>query len=255
MTTTEPSVKNVIGRLFKPSIAALRMITAGICLCGAATAGAPADQVQVKNPTPAADVSYRTENFAIPSQPLVTALDRFGEKTGIHIFYNSRLTQDIFSPGVSGRLSAEEALQKLLAGTPLVPVATGANSITLVLNPELATFATLRPVEAPVLALQTMRVEAPPAMDFRLFATTVRYSLLNALQKDPGLKARSFQAIVDVWVSPSGNIQNSELQLSTGNTEVDGAITKTVLHVVIGRSPPLGLPQPVHVKVLTAGVP
>jgi hypothetical protein len=204
---------------------------------------------------PKAATASQTLHFSIPSQSLVTVLDRFGEKTGIQFFYNSFLTKGLMSPGVAGNFTEEEALRKLLAGTPLTPAITGPKAITLILKPEFAVSAGIAPVHGPTLHLQTMRVEAPSPIDFQIYATTIRYSILNALQKDATLRSRRFRTVVDVWVSPTGHVRNSELQFFSGDAKVDLAITQVVEHVVIGRAPPLGLPQPVHVKVLSVGVP
>ncbi len=238
------------GRFIRPAWAVLLPAAAALCaLTPAYPAAQPANQSRVEAPASEVRISTPRFLFAIPPQPLVSALDRFGETANAHIFYNSRLTKNAMSPGATGSMSADDALRALLAGTPLAAVATGPQEFTLVLNPELAVLPSIDPVVAPVVALRTMRVEVPPANEYRLYASTVRYSVLNALQKDPTLNRRSIRVVVDVWLTPVGNIRHLELQVPTGDAKVDLSIVRTVRNVVIGLSPPLGLPQPIHVKV------
>lgn len=246
-------VKDCYKQLFGLCLAMLFPIAAMACLSAPIRAEALSDSSPGEMPKAAA--ASRTLHFSIPSQPLVTVLDRFGEKTGIQFFYNSLLTKGLMSQGVTGNFTEAEALRMLLAGTPLIPTITGPKAITLVLKPEFAVSADVAPIHGPTLHLPTMRVEAPSLTDFQIYATTIRYSILNALQKDATLRSRHFRTVVDVWVSPTGHVRNSELQFFSGDEKVDLAITQIVDNVVIGRSPPLGLPQPVHVKVLSVGVP
>ncbi|WEK45141.1 MAG: TonB-dependent receptor [Candidatus Andeanibacterium colombiense] len=58
-------------------------------------------------------------NFSIPVGPLSAALQAYSAQTGIQLVYSSSLVDGITSAGVSGRMSAAEALGRLLAGTGL----------------------------------------------------------------------------------------------------------------------------------------
>jgi hypothetical protein len=245
--------KSGIRPLFRSAWVVLFLIATAICFPKAIYAEeAYINDVPAKPAAPATEIASPTSYFTISPQPLVTALDHFGEKTGVHIFYSSRLTKGLVSLGATGFLTTNEALQMLLAGTPLSSVATGPNEITLVLNPELATSANIVPIRAPILPLHTMQVDVPSLADFRLYASTVQYSVLNALRTDPKLRGRRFRAIVDVWLSPAGNVRRLELQVPSGDADIDLAIVRNVRRIAIGRSPPVELPQPVHVKLLTA---
>lgn len=53
-------------------------------------------------------------------QPLGEALLQLGRQTSLQFFYPSALVQGIVAPGVSGTLTPEQALQRLLAGSGLV---------------------------------------------------------------------------------------------------------------------------------------
>ncbi len=80
--------------------------------------------------------SSQPRSFAIPAQPLASALDRFADQTGISFAYRTGDISTIRSPGVSGMLAPREALQQLLAGTGVSFAFTGANTVTITRAPD-----------------------------------------------------------------------------------------------------------------------
>ncbi len=70
-------------------------------------------------------------DFRIPPQPLASAIDAFAEKAGTEVSYPADLTVGKESPGVTGRYSAEQALQQLLRGTDVRARYTENGTITL----------------------------------------------------------------------------------------------------------------------------
>jgi iron complex outermembrane receptor protein len=71
---------------------------------------------QGAEPAPNPPIPQQT-NYQIRSQTLDTALVEFSLKSGLQVIADGKLTAGVKSPGVSGRYSPEQALQKLLAGT------------------------------------------------------------------------------------------------------------------------------------------
>ena len=69
--------------------------------------------------------------FAIKQQPLVSALNEFSKVTGWQIGMSSDLAQNVTSPGVSGTMSAQKALDRLLAGSNLSYRNLGNNNVVL----------------------------------------------------------------------------------------------------------------------------
>lgn len=61
--------------------------------------------------------------FAIPPQPLKDALLLFVRQAGVAVLHPP-LPPELMSPGVSGRMTAPQALDRLLAGTGLEVAAT-----------------------------------------------------------------------------------------------------------------------------------
>ncbi len=83
--------------------------------------------------TPAASMT-----ITIPAQPLSSALIAFSRQTQLEIFVPSSLAAGKRAAAVSGALSPEAALQRLLAGTGLTYRFTGARSITVEAVPRAA---------------------------------------------------------------------------------------------------------------------
>ncbi|MCG8595081.1 MAG: TonB-dependent receptor [Kiloniellales bacterium] len=69
--------------------------------------------------------------FAIPAQPLSSALLAFAEQTGLEVLFDARIAAGKTAPAVRGDYTAEQALRRLLAGSGLRYRYTGANAVTL----------------------------------------------------------------------------------------------------------------------------
>jgi catecholate siderophore receptor len=80
-----------------------------------------------QDPNKAGQVS----RFDIPPGPLDTVLTAFQNLTGLQVIFPSSDIKSISSPGVSGALNAERALQQLLAGTGITYRFTGPTIVTL----------------------------------------------------------------------------------------------------------------------------
>ncbi|MEM9281282.1 MAG: TonB-dependent siderophore receptor [Verrucomicrobiota bacterium] len=72
-----------------------------------------------------------TQTFDIPSQSLSEALKAYSAQTGIDVGANSNLLNGKTAPAVSGDLTAEAALNRLLAGSGLRPDYIGPNSVAI----------------------------------------------------------------------------------------------------------------------------
>ncbi|CAI2799118.1 TonB-dependent hemoglobin/transferrin/lactoferrin family receptor [Pseudomonas fluorescens group sp.] len=101
----------------------LSLLTAAILL-----AAAPVMTATAAEPAPRSHGNY---TFSIEQQPLVSALNAFTAVTGWQVGLPAELGQGVSSPGVSGPLSPEKALDRLLVGTNLSYRKLGSNSIVL----------------------------------------------------------------------------------------------------------------------------
>lgn len=72
-----------------------------------------------------------TYDFAIAAQPLPRALDAFSRVTGLNVVYTDEAPYALQAPALEGRMSAEQALARLLAGSGFTFARAGAGTVTL----------------------------------------------------------------------------------------------------------------------------
>ncbi|WP_244517949.1 TonB-dependent siderophore receptor [Ancylobacter rudongensis] len=80
---------------------------------------------------PASAASARIA-FDIPAQDLNRGVLKFAQRAGVQVFYDTAKLEGRRSSAVSGTLTAQEALSRLLAGTGLVYRFTAPNQVTIV---------------------------------------------------------------------------------------------------------------------------
>ena len=73
----------------------------------------------------------QTHRFNIPSQPLNRALRLLAEQSGIQLAYQTSVASGTNSAALSGVMTSEEALSRLLNGSGLSYGFTGANTVTI----------------------------------------------------------------------------------------------------------------------------
>ncbi|MDR0281130.1 MAG: TonB-dependent receptor [Paucimonas sp.] len=81
--------------------------------------------------TTTSEAAARRFDFHIAAQPLADALDQFSAQSGYQVIYQSEQVGGLASPGVQGRLSADQAIQRLLAGSGARLSQPNANSFVL----------------------------------------------------------------------------------------------------------------------------
>jgi len=82
-----------------------------VSLCVPAWAQTPTEELQAQAPAP------RTASFEISAQPLAAALTTFGRQAGLQVVFDAGAVAGKSTPGVSGTMTVEQALQRLLTGT------------------------------------------------------------------------------------------------------------------------------------------
>ncbi|MCK9821499.1 TonB-dependent siderophore receptor [Komagataeibacter oboediens] len=114
------------------SVGADRKIIAAILMTSSAlasvagTSGAFAQTV-----VSSAVTADQSKSFSVPPGSLAKALTSFGAQSGKQVSVETSVIQGLSSPGVTGRMSAQQALGQLLAGTGLTYRLSG-NVVTLV---------------------------------------------------------------------------------------------------------------------------
>jgi len=81
------------------------------------------------------EVAATQHSFNIPSQPLYSALNALAEQAKVQFIFTEEMVKGLSSPGVSGQLSTQEALKKVLEGSGLIYRVNNGNTITLEKKP------------------------------------------------------------------------------------------------------------------------
>jgi hypothetical protein len=191
--------------------------------------------------------------FHIPAQPLVSALQAYGQQTGVQILYESRSATGQQSGALEGSFTPEEALKLLLAGTELEARYIRPNAITLALPPSALQDATLNSVAKADLSLGTLRVRASGEDDgssLRDYNESVQADVQKALQKNAKTRTGTYRLVLDLWVDPSRTIERTRLYQSTGDPDRDVAVSAALRGVTLSKSAPANTPQPVRVAIV-----
>jgi len=194
--------------------------------------------------------------FHIPSQPLATALQVYGQTTGIQLLYESSSAIGRTSVAVEGVFAPDAALAVLLTGTDLRVRYIRPDAITLAL-PDAETVASAAPsgpLDGADLSLGTLRVHGSSDNNeiarLNEYSRGVQVDIQNALRKNARTRDGSYRAVLDLWINPSHMIERTELFRSTGDPERDAAIATTLRGVTISRPAPASAPQPVRVGII-----
>lgn len=195
-----------------------------------------------------------TTSFAIKPQAMESALDAYSAATGVQVFYESRFVAGRQSPGVTGQQTPDAALRTLVADSPLAPVETAPRSFVLVLkDADPQQLARLNPadIKAPVMHLDALHVEAPTPVNHDLYAAIVQYAISNALKRDADVRRTRYRAEIMVWLSVTGTIQRTEVEMLDDDDSVGQALKDALNGLTIPHSPPPDLDLPILVLVST----
>lgn len=114
------------------SVGADRKIIAAILMTSSALASvAGASGAFAQTVVSSAMTADQSKSFSIPAGSLAKALTSFGAQSGKQVSVETSVIQGLSSPGVAGRMTAQQALAQLLAGTGLTYRLSG-NVVTLV---------------------------------------------------------------------------------------------------------------------------
>jgi len=86
------------------------------------------------------------------------------------------------------------------------------------------------------------------------YANMLKGEMQRFLSKNNALKRRRYAIDISVWVSVGGGIDRFELIGTTGDTDTDAAIKKAITELPgFSQAPPLGMPQPIRLRIITSG--
>lgn len=191
--------------------------------------------------------------FHIPAQPLASALQAYGERTGVQVLYESSSASGRKSTPVDGNLTREDALNLLLSGTDLKVQYIRPDAITLALRTVSVDRPPANPLATADLSLGTLQVratnEAEDTGALHDYNESLQVDIQKALQKNVGTRGGSYRLIVDLWIDASRTIQRTQLQRSTGDQARDAAITTALHGLTVSRATPANAPLPVRIAI------
>lgn len=112
-----------------PGRCASRRLLTTLMMSTALYAGAPVLPLPIQQ---AAAQTARTHGFNIPSQPLNRALRALADQSGVQIAYQTSIASNALAPAVSGTMTTEQALTRLLSSSGLRYSFTSGNTVTIV---------------------------------------------------------------------------------------------------------------------------
>lgn len=84
---------------------------------------------------------------------------------------------------------------------------------------------------------------------FGWYANQVQRVLADALRNNPKTRAANFNIKVRVWPDSTGRIERVKLAASTGDANVDAAISREILPgLQLQEPPPPGMPLPIVMR-------
>jgi hypothetical protein len=193
-------------------------------------------------------------SFQIPSQPLASALQAYGQKAGVQILYESTSAVGRTSVAVEGSFTREEALKRLLTGTQLDVQYTGPYALILAVSSADSDQPPLSPFATADLLLGVLHVRAngdgDEADQFHDYAESIRSDLQKALQNNTRTRGGTYRATLDLWIDTSRTVKRTALLRSTGDQDRDAAVAAALHGLAISRPTPANLPQPVRVVIV-----
>jgi hypothetical protein len=167
--------------------------------------------------------------FDLSAQPLYMALETYASLAGRQVVYEGSLTAGRWSAPVKGTFPADVALQMLLTGTGLSVRYMAEDGFVLVPDPTQRT---------------PLFNTAPQAVVSEYYAR-IQNGLRRAFCADNGVRSKGYRIPVALWIGRSGDLMRGAMLDSTGDSDLDAALDRTIHSVVIGGAPPAGFAQPV----------
>ncbi|HKQ83976.1 MAG TPA: cell envelope integrity protein TolA [Steroidobacteraceae bacterium] len=87
---------------------------------------------------------------------------------------------------------------------------------------------------------------------FVWYTSMLKDSILDVLSADERVRRGSYSITVRIWLADDGRVKDVKLATTSGNRELDSAIERALARMDrIRESPPLEMPQPVTLKIVS----
>ena len=202
----------------------------------------------IEDTTPRAE---RPVRFSIPAQPLVSALQLYGQAASVQVLYESSSAAGRRSTAVEGLYAPREALAVLLTGTELKARYSRPDAVTLAPDvPDVSQSQSLP--SGSDLSLGTLRVHGGIGVASQVndYSERVRIDIQNALHNNPQTRAGNYRAALSVWINTARVVERVDIAGSSGDPARDAALISVLRGVTIGSTAPPNAPRPVRVGVV-----
>jgi TonB family protein len=81
------------------------------------------------------------------------------------------------------------------------------------------------------------------------YGARVKNRIAETLKRNEKTRAARFRAEVKVWPDPSGRVQRVQMAGSTGNSDLDSALTGEILNGLQLEPPPAGVKMPIRLTL------
>jgi outer membrane receptor protein involved in Fe transport len=185
--------------------------------------------------------------FEIPKQPLETALKSLARQADLQILLSPGDVASLESPPLAGSMSARDALQRLLAGTPLSFVIEGRDTIVVLAEaPRASTHSDSTPASPPPAETATAQAWSPPRIE--QIIVTARKRAERAQDIPVSLTALSQGALERYDLTDLERVAESQPQFAIGRAP-SGSGATLVLRGIGSNTTSIGLEQSVAVVV------
>lgn len=199
---------------------------------------------QPDSPAPASP-AVRIE-FDIAAQRLGDAIDAYSRASGLDILIDGQHAQRT-SNAVRGLLTAQEALEAMLAGTGLE--ARHANATSVVIHASRQSGIAAMPEAA---GMEESGFKEGEVLH-QSYAAQVQQALRRTLCSSAETRPGSYRLALQLRLDARGAVERFRLLSTTGDARRDAAVQNSVRTVAIGSPPPPSLPQPLVILLLPEG--
>lgn len=170
--------------------------------------------------------------FDLPSMALDDALRRYSTQTGRSVLFDAKQVEGRKSSSVNGRLSADAALQRLIAGTGMQSRFVSDDAFLL----------TLIPVQA--------AAPKSPSMSPRLrrFYGQMQQRITRVLCDDAALESGSYRLALRFRVSAAQKIEQLQVH-ATGRPDLEPRILARLEGLALGSAPPANAAAPITLLI------
>ncbi|MGJ7546339.1 energy transducer TonB [Variovorax sp. LT1R16] len=182
--------------------------------------------------------------FDIASQPLASALEQYGLRTGLPVFFDAVLVAGRHSTAIAALAMPDEALGLLLEGTGLEADYVGTGSAAAFVLKRVS------PQNAAAADAAVAVTDAVSPRAHRHYDGLVQTRIWEAFCGNPRTAPGAYRGAMRFVVDGTGRIANAFLLHTTGDRGRDVAILDTLRQVRIDRAPPPDMAQPLTMLIL-----